>query len=127
MMAKSDTINIVKDYIEKHLSEKLDLNKIASIAGYSKFHLNRLFADTTGCTIHQYIQRRRLEESAKLLTSSNLPIIEIAFLSGYDSQQSFAFAFKKLYRNTPQTYRRRSGLLTVRKGNISMLNCGVAA
>ena len=56
-------------------------------------HLHRVFSDTVGLTIHDYIQRRQLTESAKLLVFSCKPIVQIAFLSGYQSQQAFTNAF----------------------------------
>ncbi|HGM3313879.1 TPA: helix-turn-helix transcriptional regulator, partial [Clostridioides difficile] len=42
------------DYIEENLTENLNLDKIADIANYSKYHLHRMFTNIVGCTIHQY-------------------------------------------------------------------------
>ena len=77
------------DYIENHLHEKLDLETVAGAVHYSKYYLHRMFTDTVGLTIHDYVQRRRLTEAAKLLAFSDRPILEIAILAGYESQQSF--------------------------------------
>ena len=62
---------------ESHLHEKLDLDTIAGAVHYSKYHLHRMFADTVGLTIHDYVQRRQLTEAAKLLVLSDQPILEI--------------------------------------------------
>ncbi|WP_227823257.1 helix-turn-helix domain-containing protein [Clostridioides sp. ZZV14-6345] len=51
--------------IEENLTENLNLDKIANIANYSKYHLHRMFTNIVGFTIHQYIQRRRLTEAAR--------------------------------------------------------------
>lgn len=56
-------------------------------------------------TIHDYVQRRQLTEAAKLLVFSDKPIIEIAFICGYESQQSFSLAFKAMYKLPPAEYR----------------------
>ena len=74
-----ENITAVIDYVEDHLTEKLDLDRIAEAVHYSKYHLHRMFADTVGLTVHDYIQRRRLTEAAKLLVFSDKPILEIAF------------------------------------------------
>ena len=66
-------------YIEDHLEEPLDLNRVSGQSGYSKYHLHRLFNETMGMTIHDYVQRRQLTEAAKLLVFSDRPVIEIAF------------------------------------------------
>lgn len=80
-------------YVEAHLNEKLDLDAVASAVRYSKYHLHRMFTDTVGITLHDYIQRRQLTEAAKLLVFSEKPIIEIALIAGYESQQAFSSIF----------------------------------
>ena len=98
-------IEAVIDYIENHLDGKLELKTVAEAVHYSKYHLHRLFTDTVGMTIHDYVQRRQLTEAAKLLVFSDQPIIEIALICGYESQQSFSLAFKAMYKSPPAEYR----------------------
>ena len=93
------------DYIESHLHEKLDLETVAGAVHYSKYHLHRMFTDTVGLTIHDYVQRRQLTEAAKLLVLSDRPILEIALSAGYESQQSFTDIFKAMYKKSPNRYR----------------------
>lgn len=100
-------IEAVIDYIESHLDGKLELEMIAEAVHYSKYHLHRLFTETVGMTIHDYVQRRQLTEAAKLLVFSDKPIIEIAFICGYESQQSFSLAFKAMYKSPPAKYREK--------------------
>ena len=104
---KGSVANIEKviDYIENNLSDKLDLDMISEAVHYSKYHLHRLFSDTVGMTIHDYVGRRQLTEAAKLLVFSDRPIIEIAFICGYESQQAFSSAFKSMYKIPPAHYR----------------------
>ena len=80
------SIETVIDYIETHLDGKLDLEQVSEAVHYSKYHLHRLFTNTVGMTVHDYVQRRQLTEAAKLLVFSDKPIIEIAFICGYESQ-----------------------------------------
>lgn len=56
-------------------------------------------------TLHDYIQRRQLTEAAKLLVFSEKPILEIALIAGYKSQQAFTAIFKSMYKKTPMEYR----------------------
>ena len=44
-------------------------------------------------------------EAAKLLVFSEKPIIEIALIAGYESQQAFSSIFKTMYKQTPLEYR----------------------
>ena len=98
-------IETIIDYIESHLDEKLDLEKVSEAVPYSKYHLHRMFTNTVGMTVHDYVQRRQLTEAAKLLVFSAKPIIEVAFLCGYESQQAFSSAFKSMYKVPPAQYR----------------------
>ncbi len=93
------------DYIESHLQEKLDLATIASNVHYSKYYLHRMFTDAVDMTMQMYIQRRRLTEAARLLVNSEQPILQIAFMAGYESQQAFSDCFKTMYKKTPHQYR----------------------
>ena len=67
MKNQKHTVRKVIDYIEEHLEEKLNLEQIAEHAGYSRFHLNRIFMEETGDTIHKYVQERRLTMAAEKL------------------------------------------------------------
>ena len=100
-------IETVIDYIETHLDGKIDLEQVAEAVHYSKYHLHRMFTNTVGMTIHDYVQRRQLTESAKLLVFSDRPIIDVAFICGYESQQSFSSAFKAMYKFSPAEYREK--------------------
>lgn len=93
------------NYIEDHLTEKLNLDVIANALHYSKYYLHRIFSKRVGMTIHEYVQRRQLTEAAKLLAFSNKPILDIAILAGYDSQQAFTTIFKAMYKKTPLQFR----------------------
>jgi AraC-like DNA-binding protein/ribosomal protein S18 acetylase RimI-like enzyme len=93
-------------YIEDHLTEKIDLDIVADAVHYSKYHLHRIFTERVGLTIHDYMQRRKLTEAAKLLVFSAKTIMEIALLAGYASQQAFTGIFKAMYKQSPLQFRR---------------------
>jgi AraC-like DNA-binding protein/ribosomal protein S18 acetylase RimI-like enzyme len=93
-------------YIENHLMENIDLDIVADAVHYSKYHLHRMFTDQVGLTIHDYVQRRKLTEAAKLLVFSEKTIMEIALFAGYASQQAFTGIFKAMYKQSPLQFRR---------------------
>ena len=101
------SIEKVIGYIEDHLDGKLDLERVAAAVGYSKYHLHRMFTATAGMTIHAYVQRRQLTEAAKLLVFSSKPVIEVALICGYESQQAFSAVFKAMYKMPPAEYREK--------------------
>ena len=104
-MNRVQKVSMVIDYIESNLNQKADLDTIAEAVHYSKFYLHRVFSETLGMTIHEYQQRRRLTEAAKLLVFSRQSILDIALSSGYGSQQSFTAMFTAMYKQSPNQYR----------------------
>lgn len=104
-MANKKVVESIIEYIENNLDSQLNLDVIAKEAGYSKFHLNRVFSEHVGCTIYKYIQMRRLTVAAGKLVHTRESIIEIAYDAHYGSQQSFTFAFRQEYGYSPQEYR----------------------
>lgn len=92
-------------YIEENLTNELSLSQIISCTGFSKYHFARIFKTISGYTIYDYIRRRRLTEAAKLLTNTDMRIIDISMLYGYLSQEAFTRAFKEMFSVTPYSYR----------------------
>ena len=98
-------IETVIEYIESHLDGKLDLERVSQAVHYSRYHLHRMFTETVGMTLHDYVQRRQLTQAASLLAYSARPIMEIALVCGYESQQAFSAAFKAMYKMPPARFR----------------------
>lgn len=98
-------VTAVIDYMEEHLTEKLDLDLVAEAVHYSKYHLHRTFTNMVGLTPHEYQQRRKLTEAAKFLVFSDKPVLEIAMTAGYESQQAFTKIFTAMYKTPPSRYR----------------------
>ena len=96
------------DYIESNLdADDLTVSNVASQVGYSAFHFHRVFSGATGESVTEYIRKRRLAEAgAKLVGAGELSIGQIATEAGFESQEAFTRAFKKMYSVTPRAYRK---------------------
>lgn len=104
-----DQAGIIRDllvWLESHLDQPLSLDNVAIKAGYSKWHLQRMFINITGHAIGAYIRARRLTKAAVALRLTGRPILDIALQYRFDSQQTFTRAFKKQFNQTPAGYRR---------------------
>ena len=82
-MDRKDLIFEIIEYIESNLDQEMNLDTIADMSGYSKFHLNRIFCEAVGVTIYKYIQFRRLSVAAEKLVTTGKSIVEIAYDTGY--------------------------------------------
>ena len=69
--------------------------------------------------MYKYLQNRRLTVAAEKLVKTDKPIMQIAYEAGYDTQQSFSFAFKQIYLYPPKIYR-DIGIIQPKQKRISM-------
>ncbi|MDD9933560.1 MAG: helix-turn-helix domain-containing protein, partial [Myxococcales bacterium] len=93
------------DHIEPHLREPIDVATLASRAGYSPWHFQRLFQALVGDSIASYVRRRRLSEASRRLLRSEARVIEIAFEYRFKSHEAFTRAFKRQFTVSPAEYR----------------------
>lgn len=94
------------DYIEENLCFDIKLSDVSGKAGLSQWHYQRIFKALTNETLKTYIRSRRLANSLDMLLTPELKIIDIAFASGYESQESFTRVFKLTFGLTPNEYRK---------------------
>ena len=95
-----------RNYIDKHFSEDINLDKIAAKALVSKFHFIRVFKKYYGRTPNQYLQEVRIEKAKKILRKGK-SIDEACNAVGFVSKTSFISLFKKMTGFTPQAYQNK--------------------
>ncbi|OGR46633.1 MAG: hypothetical protein A2X40_00400 [Elusimicrobia bacterium GWC2_65_9] len=86
-------------------SPDLDLRRVASRAGLSKFHFVRAFRDKTGITPIQYLNRLRVDVAKQKLRSGAQAVTGIAFDVGFADISAFNKAFKRHAGMSPTQYR----------------------
>ena len=101
----SPQIRSCKDYIELHPDRELKLEHLAKQVGYSEYYLSRKFKKEMGIPISTYIKQVRVERSKLMLTSTAMPIAQIADLLHFASSSHFSEIFREITGITPQQYR----------------------
>jgi AraC family transcriptional regulator len=94
-------MNAAVDYIENHLNDEIDYQKVAMEACCSSYNFQRMFSFITDIPLAEYIRRRRMTQAALELQNTDVKVIDVAFKYGYDSSTSFARAFCTLHGITP--------------------------
>jgi AraC-like DNA-binding protein len=97
-----------RDLMDLRFSDPLDLDQLASVAGFSKFHFARAFKHAYGETPANYLSRRRVERAKDLLRSANLTVTEVCMLVGFSSLGSFSSRFSALVGMPPSAFQRAS-------------------
>jgi AraC-like DNA-binding protein len=87
-------------YLDRNLSEDLDMDALAEQFFISKFHMMRLFKAQTGFTIHTYLLQRRLLAARQLIERGMLAT-EACYRCGFRSYSSFTRAYSKHFGSTP--------------------------
>lgn len=98
-------INMIVEYINNHLNEAIDLEKLAELSHFSPCHFHRILKAFLGEPIGAFIIRMRVETAARLLRYTDIPIQEISWRVGYDAPSSLSKAFRQFYNISPNEYR----------------------
>lgn len=96
-------------FIENNVQNHIGLTEIALHCGISKRWISRKFRKETGCTIPEYIQRKKLERARQLLQYTRYSVSEISSILQYSTQSYFTEQFRKRYHMTPKKFREMYG------------------
>ncbi len=105
-MDYSKIINKALDYIENNLTNDLDIKEIADYCSISKNHFQKLFKNSVGFTVHDYITKRKLAKASDDLINGTESISDISYKYGYNSPDTFTRAFKRENKITPCIFRK---------------------
>lgn len=94
-------------YMNEHFLEKITLEELAEQLSFSTNYLGQLFKNQIGCTFNEYLNTLRLKYACSLLVASDMPVKEVAYISGYSSVEYFMYVFRKKMGMTPGEYRRQ--------------------
>jgi AraC-like DNA-binding protein/predicted transcriptional regulator YdeE len=100
-------INRALNYARERLPAPVELDEVARIAAFSPYHFHRVFLLVVGETFAGFMRKRRLEWAAMELLNSERRILDISLDAGYETQESFARAFKAHFDTTPGRFRSR--------------------
>ena len=95
----------VREFVEVHLGESIDLSMLAGVAGLSVHHFARQFRQSAGVTPHVYLTQKRVERAQEMLVQTDLSLAEISFAVGFFDQGHLARHFRHMLGTTPREFR----------------------
>ena len=99
------TIERAKEYILDHFTKNISLNELATHCYVSPFHFSRVFKQYSNYSPYQYLQLIRLKHAETLIRTTDLPIADICFRSGFNRVDYFSTAFSKKFLAPPSKYK----------------------
>lgn len=99
-------VKMLMEYVEHYYADDVLLREIAKLYYFNEKYLGRLFKQQTGVSFREYLNRKRLESAAGLLTESKETVTEIAAKSGFGNVTYFNRIFRQRYGMTPTEYRK---------------------
>lgn len=106
---KQDVLEAVLKFIEANLEGDLSLDSLSALAGVQSHQFNRAFKRKVGQSPHHFVLERRINAARSLLGSTQYPITEIAYATGFSSQSHMTTTFKRELGTTPAQLRAMSG------------------
>ena len=108
MNISAQVIDTIVEWIDDNLHQPLRIDDIARHAGYSKWHLQRLFLQYKGESLGRYIRERKLLLAARDLRDTDQRVYDICLKYGFDSQQTFTRIFTRTFNQPPGAYRKEN-------------------
>jgi AraC-like DNA-binding protein/ligand-binding sensor protein len=101
-----DIISQAKAWIADRIDEKISLAEISRETHVSVFYFCKLFKQSTGMTLTEYVNRQRIELAKGELKNTEKPVTEIAYAVGFQSLSPFNRSFLKYVGESPRQYRK---------------------
>jgi AraC-like DNA-binding protein len=99
-------ISQIADYVSKNFTEPLTVADIAKNIGMHPTSATKLFKKICGMNLMHYLTQHRIFHAQRLLSSTDLKILDVALESGYQSASRFYAAFKEFCGVSPQEFRK---------------------
>ncbi len=96
----------IRDLLHARFMENLTPEEVARAARVHPTHLMRVFRQFHGCSLGEYVRRRRIEFACGRLTATDAPLVEVALAAGFCDQSHFTKTFKRATGLTPSEYRK---------------------
>jgi AraC family transcriptional regulator of arabinose operon len=98
-------LEVIHDYMQDHLHERVSLDELAELAGLSPAHFATRYRKMTGVAPIQHFLHLKIEQACQLLDTTNSSFTAISAELGYEDAYYFSRLFKKVMGQSPRNYR----------------------
>jgi len=106
---EKDVVRQINRYVQLNIGGDLSLTRMGEVVGHSSSYISRLYKNSTGMNLSDYIYELRINKAKEMLGELHYKIQDIAKFLGFENDRYFYRYFKKATRLTPQEYRETLG------------------
>lgn len=110
-----DVIYKALEYIKKNYMNKISLNDVAYVSNISPSYFSKVFKEEMGMNFNNYLNEVRVNNSKRLLMDDAIPLVDVAFMTGFEDQSYFSKVFKRITGVSPGKYRESMGRILEEK------------
>jgi AraC family transcriptional regulator len=96
----------VLDYLDAHLTERVELATLATLVGLSQSHFSHAFRVSTGVAPYRWQLDARVRRAQQILLDTRAPLEQVAEATGFADAVHFGRTFRRLTGATPAAWRR---------------------
>lgn len=97
----------VLDYIENHLTDRIQVDEVCKIANMSYYYFVKYFKKTIGLSFTEYVNYRKVKWAERILLTKDLSISEVGERIGMPNMAHFYKMFKKYNDCSPKQFQRK--------------------
>lgn len=97
----------IKNYLDEHYTEHISLEDLSNQFFINKFYLTKIFKESYGITINNYLISKRITKAKQYLRFTDMTVDEIAQAIGISDVNYFCRMFKKVEGMSPTTYKKK--------------------
>ena len=98
-------VNTVRDFLESNYDTELSVSEVARICDVHPVYLTRVFRKRFGCTVAQFLRRKRLDRAIQEITSTSKSMAEIAADCGFYDQSHLTNLLRQTAHVSPAALR----------------------
>jgi AraC-like DNA-binding protein len=110
---------MAREFAREHHAEALRVDRLAKVAGMSRYHFVRTFHRSFGETPHEFLTRVRLQRAQELLARRGTHVTDVCFDVGFASVGSFSALFARRVGVPPSAWQRQMVRLAQSPGGLA--------
>ncbi|HEV1993933.1 MAG TPA: AraC family transcriptional regulator [Candidatus Acidoferrum sp.] len=98
---KPDWLRRASETLDACLDQSLSLGSVAKSVGVHPVYFALMFRRFNGCSVGEYVRRRRIEYARRMLANPEIPLTQVALGAGFADQSHFTRTYKRFTGRTP--------------------------